>query len=84
MARFFRFAIFLILILSLFPLYARYKASAGPVPPGVYLAGMEMSGYKDPAEIAEKVRSRYQDPIAVYFGDAFGEVGVPGNRTRAV
>jgi beta-lactamase class A len=69
MGRFLRFVFFLILILSIFPLYTSYKAAAGPIPPGVYLAGMEMSHYKDPAEIAEKVRSRYRDPIAVYFGD---------------
>lgn len=69
MGRFLRFVFFLILILSIFPLYTRYKAAAGPIPPGVYLAGMEMSRYKDRVEIAEKVRDLYRDPIAVYFGD---------------
>jgi hypothetical protein len=69
MGKFLRFVFFLVIILSLFPLYTRYKASAGPIPPGVYLAGMEMSQYKDPAEIAERIRNRYRDPIAVYFDE---------------
>jgi hypothetical protein len=69
MGRFLRFVLFLMLILSVFPLYTRFKAAAGPIPPGVYLAGMEMSHYKDPAEIVEKIRSRFRDPVAVYFGD---------------
>ncbi|MEZ4636156.1 MAG: serine hydrolase [Caldilineaceae bacterium] len=69
MGRFLRFVFFLILILSIFPLYTRFKAAAGPIPPGIYLAGEEMSHYKDPVEIADAIRSRFRDPVAVYFGD---------------
>jgi beta-lactamase class A len=69
MARFLRFVLFLIIILSLFPLYNRFREGAAPVAPGVHLAGMEMSRYKDVEEIERQIRARYQDPIAVYFGD---------------
>lgn len=69
MLRFLRFVFLLVLILSIFPLYTRYKAAAGPIPPGVHLAGIEMSTYKDLTEIERLVAARYADPIAVYFGE---------------
>jgi len=51
MRRFFQFAAFLIIILALFPLYTRFKVAAAPVPPGVYLGGLDLSDVKDPDEI---------------------------------
>ncbi len=69
MGRFLRFVFFLILILSIFPLYTRYKAAAGPIPPGVHLAGIEMSRIKELAEIRTLVEARDGDPVAVYFAD---------------
>jgi hypothetical protein len=69
MSKFVRFVLFTVLILSLFPLYNRYREGAGPIAPGVHLAGIEMSRYKDVEEIELQIRARYQDPIAVYFGD---------------
>lgn len=69
MGRFLRFVALLIAILALFPLYTRYKAEAGPIAPGVHLAGMEMSHLKDPAEINRLLQERHRDPLAVYFGE---------------
>ena len=45
MAGFLRFALPLIAVLSIFPLYTRYKASAAPIPPGVHLASLEPVSY---------------------------------------
>lgn len=69
MIRFLRIVLFSILILSIFPLYTSYKASAGPIPPGVHLAGIEMGRIKDREEIRALVEARYGDPVAVYFAE---------------
>lgn len=69
MRSFLKFVFSLVLILSIFPLYSRYKVAAAPIPPGVYLGGLEMSHYKERAQIEQTLRQRYRDPIAVYFGD---------------
>lgn len=69
MPRFFRISLLIVGILALFPLYTRYKAAAGPIPPGVYLAGLELSHLKDTAAIEEAVSAGFREPIAVYFGE---------------
>jgi beta-lactamase class A len=64
-----KFVLTLILILSVFPLYTRYKASAAPIPPGVYLGGVEMGRVKDVAEAAALLDTRNTEPLAVFYGD---------------
>lgn len=67
MAGFLRFTLLLIAILSLFPLYTRYKAAAAPIPPGVHLANLELSHLKDPAQIEEALVATLHQPVAVYY-----------------
>lgn len=55
--------------LALFPLYTRYKVAAAPVPPGVYLGGLDLSDLKDPAEIRRHLEAIYVRPIDVRFDD---------------
>ena len=69
LAGFLRFALPIIAFLSLFPLYTRYKAAAAPIPPGVYLAGLDLSRYKEPAEIESVLAASLGQPIAVYYGE---------------
>jgi len=69
MGGFLRLALPLIAFLSLFPLYTRYKAAAAPVPPGVYLAGLDLSRYKEPADIESVLAANLSQPIAVYYGE---------------
>ncbi|MFZ1756943.1 MAG: serine hydrolase [Caldilineaceae bacterium] len=64
-----KFVLTLILILSVFPLYTRYKASAAPIPPGVHLGGVEMGRVKDVAEAAALLDARNTEPVAVFYGD---------------
>lgn len=68
MRRFTTFVLLLIAIATLFPLYTRYKVIAAPIPPGVYLGGLELSALKDPGEIRQHLESIYQEPIGLYFG----------------
>src|SRR5215204_703598 len=70
MSKFLQFAIVLVLILALFPLYTHFKVRAAPVPPGVLLGGLELSEVKDTAEIRQHIDRIYQQPIDVRFGDA--------------
>ena len=69
MNSFTKFVLTLILLLSVFPLYTRYKASAAPIPPGVHLGGVEMGRVKDVAEAAALLDTRNTEPVAVYYGD---------------
>lgn len=64
-----KFVLSLILLLSVFPLYTRYKASAAPIPPGVHLGGVEMGRVKDAAEAAALLDARNREPIAVFYDD---------------
>ncbi len=48
-------------------LYANFKITAAPVPPGVTLGGVDVAGLKDPAEIQATLERAFADPIAVYF-----------------
>ncbi len=69
MAGFLRFALPLIAVLSIFPLYTRYKAAAAPIAPGVHLASLELSHLKDPADIETALVSGLGQPIAVYYDE---------------
>lgn len=69
MRRFTTFLIFFLAILALFPLYTRFKVMAAPIPPGVYLGGLELSALKDPAEIRKHLEPIYYETIGLYFGD---------------
>jgi len=57
MRRFITFVLLLIAIATLFPLYSRYKVMAAPIPPGVYLGGLELSALKDADEIRSHLES---------------------------
>jgi beta-lactamase class A len=70
MSRFLQFVLLLVLILALFPLYTHFKVEAAPVPPGVYLGGLDLSSLKDPTEIRRHIDQIYQQPVDVRFGDA--------------
>lgn len=63
------FTIILISLLSLSRFYTRFKAYAAPIPPGVYLAGLDLSTLKDPTEIRTHLEHIYKEPIAVHFAD---------------
>jgi hypothetical protein len=69
MGRFFRFMLLLCAVLALFPLYTHFKVAAAPVPPGVYLGGLELSDLKETGEIRRHLEQIYQEPIDVRFGD---------------
>lgn len=68
MRRFFTFVLLLIAISAIFPLYTRYKVIAAPVPPGVYLGGLDLSDLKDLIKIRQHLEGVYHEPIAVNFG----------------
>jgi beta-lactamase class A len=69
MRKFLTFVALLIALLSIFPIYTRYKASAAPLAPGVRLGGLDLSQVKDRDEIARHLNRIYMEPIPVYFGD---------------
>ncbi len=63
------FIIILIAFLSLFRFYTRFKAYAAPIPPGVYLAGLDLSTLKEPTEIRAHLERIYAEPIPVFYAD---------------
>jgi len=69
MRRFSTFVVIFLAILALFPLYTRFKVMAAPVPPGVYLGGLELSALKEPDAIRQHLEPIYYETIALYFGD---------------
>ena len=69
MRRFTTYVILFLAILALFPLYSRFKVMAAPIPPGVYLGGLELSALKDGVEVRKHLEPIYQEPIGVYFGE---------------
>ena len=69
MRRFIQFVLLLIVILAIFPIYTRFKVVAAPVPPGVFLAGLDLSDVKDLAEIRQHLERLYSEPIAVNYGE---------------
>lgn len=56
-----------VFFLSLTRFYTRFKAYAAPIPPGVHLAGLELSALKKPTEIRKHLEAIYREPVAVYF-----------------
>ena len=69
MRRFTTFLIFFLAILALFPLYTRFKVMAAPIPPGVYLGGLDLSALKESSEIRAHLEPIYYETIGLYFGD---------------
>jgi hypothetical protein len=66
-ARFIHFTLLLIAVLALFPLYSHYKQAAAPVPPGVRLGGVDVTGLKTVEEIRNHLDPIYHDLIGVRF-----------------
>jgi beta-lactamase class A len=67
--RFWVFIILAIAILSIFPLYTRFKTMAAPIPPGVQLAGVDLSHLKDPEDIRGQLAPPLTEPLGVRFRD---------------
>lgn len=66
-ARFINFTLLLIVVLSLFPLYSYYKGVAAPIPPGVRLGGVDVTGMKTTDEIRAHLDPIYHELIGVRF-----------------
>ena len=66
-ARFINFTLLLIVVLSLFPLYSYYKGVAAPIPPGVRLGGVDVTGMKTTEEIRTHLDPIYHELIGVRF-----------------
>lgn len=56
-------------LLMLTRLYSNFKITAAPVPPGVTLGGVDVTGLKDPAQIQATLERAFADPIAVHYGN---------------
>lgn len=69
MRRFINFVLILVAFLAIFPIYTRYKVAAAPVPPGVYLGGLDLSDLKDTAEIRQHLERIYAEPISIHYED---------------
>ena len=69
MRRLVYFVTITVAILAIFPIYTRFKASAAPVPPGVYLGALDLADLKDPAEIGQHLDRIYAAPITVHYND---------------
>lgn len=69
MRRFITFVLALCAILALFPIYTRFKVAAAPVPPGVYLGGLDLSDLKEPDEIRHHLEGIYSQTLTVRFAD---------------
>ena len=69
MRRLIYFVVITVAVLAIFPVYTRFKASSAPVPPGVYLGGLDLSDLKDPAEIGQHLDRIYTEPISVLYND---------------
>ncbi|HRW46873.1 MAG TPA: serine hydrolase [Caldilinea sp.] len=66
-ARFITYTLLVIALLSLFPLYSWYKQVAAPIPPGVRLGGVDVTGMKTVDEIRAHLDPIYHDLLAVRF-----------------
>lgn len=66
-ARFINFTLLLILLLSLFPLYSYYKQVAAPIPPGVRLGGVDVTGLKTVEAIRSQLDPVYHELLGVRF-----------------
>ncbi len=69
MRRFINFVLVLVACLAIFPLYTRFKVAAAPVPPGVYLGGLDLSDLKDTDEIRQHLERIYAEPISLHYGE---------------
>lgn len=67
MSRLIQWTLVAIAILSLFRFYTRFKEFAAPIPPGVYLAGLELSALKDSAEMRAHLEQIYMRPVAINY-----------------
>lgn len=68
-ARFWVFMTVLVAVLAIFPLYTRFKQMAAPIPPGVHLAGLDLSQLKAPEEIRAQLAPPLAEPLGVRFRD---------------
>ena len=66
-ARFINFTLLLVVVLSIFPLYSYYKGVAAPIPPGVRLGGVDVTGMKTTEEIRTHLDPIYHELIGVRF-----------------
>jgi len=66
-ARFVTYTLLLMALLSLFPLYSWYKQVAAPIPPGVRLGGVDVTGMKTVDEIRTHLDPIYHELLAVRF-----------------
>lgn len=69
MSRLISWTLIAIAILSLFRFYSRFKEFAAPIPPGVHLAGLNLSTLKNADEIRVHLEQLYMQPIAINFAD---------------
>lgn len=65
--RFITLTALLVGVLALFRLYTYYKEAAAPIAPGVLLAGVDLSSYKERAEIRSHLEPIFTRPIGVHF-----------------
>ncbi len=65
--RFVTWTLLLVGVLALFRLYTYYKEAAAPIPPGVLLAGVDLSSDKDRAAIRAHLEPIFTQPIGVHF-----------------
>jgi len=56
-------------ILLLMRAYTYFKSVSAPIPPGVTMAGLEISQLKDPLEINEHLTRVYHEPLSVTFAE---------------
>ena len=69
MRRFIYFILIIVAVMAIFPVYTRFKVSAAPVPPGVYLGGLDLSDLKDTGEISQHLDRIYSEPIYVRYNE---------------
>lgn len=69
MRRLIYFVIIAVAVLAIFPFYTRFKTTAAPVPPGVYLGDLNLSDLKDVDEIGRHLNGVYAAPITVLYND---------------
>lgn len=69
MRRLIYFVIILVAVLAIFPIYTRFKASAAPIPPGVYMGNLDLTDLKQADEIAQHLERIYTAPITVHYND---------------
>jgi len=66
-ARFINFTLLLVVLLSLFPLYSYYKQIAAPIPPGVRLGGVDVTGMETVDAMRAHLDPIYHELVGVRF-----------------